>query len=101
MLIKELMGILESEKKNTDFEEANKAVHKVEDQWHYKTLTAAGFEPETKEATGFVRKYKYKHPDGREIEVSTGASADYWTDPKTKAHGYWSDLEKYVSKPQN
>ena len=98
MLIQELLGLLESEKKNTAFDEANKKVHPVETQWHYKTLTDAGFEPETKEATGFVRKYKYKHPDGREIIVSTGASSDYWEDPKTKKGGYWGELEKYVSQ---
>lgn len=35
------------------FEEADKKVHKVEDQWHFKYLTKYGFEPIDKEGIGF------------------------------------------------
>jgi hypothetical protein len=87
------------ESSDIGFNDANKKVHPVETQWHYKTLTDAGFNPETKEATGFVRKYKYQHPDGRQIVCTTGASADYWEDPKTKKSGYWGELENHVSQP--
>lgn len=81
-----------------NFEEANKAVHPVETQWHYPILTKHGFVPETKEAVGFVRAYIYKHEDGRVIKCSTGVSSDYWTDMATAKFGYWSDLEKYIAK---
>lgn len=78
------------------FNEADKVVHKVEDQWHYKYLVAAGFVPETKEAVGFVRAYLYKHADGRTVRVVTGRNADYW-DSSDKQGGYWSDLERYCA----
>lgn len=75
---------------------ANSKEHKVEDQWHYEILTEYGFTPTTKTGTGFVRKYEYVHPSGRKILCHTGASADYWTDPLTKASGYWGTLEPYL-----
>lgn len=82
----------------TSFDEANKTVHPVEKQWHYPILTKHGFVPETKEATGFVRNYTYKHEDGRVIVCTTGSSADYWTDQHTKEHGYWATLEKHITR---
>lgn len=79
------------------FNKANEAVHKVEDQWHYKYLVPAGFVPETKEAVGFVRNYIYRHPDGRVVTASTGYSADHWSSSDGN-RGYWSDLEKYCKQ---
>jgi len=78
-----------------NFQTANKKVHKVEDQWHYPLLIAAGFSAATKEAEGFVRKYVYEK-DGRQIVCSTGVSSDYWTDNATGKGGYWSDLEPFL-----
>lgn len=80
----------------TTFDEANKAVHPVEKQWHYPIMTKHGFVAETTEAVGFVRAYTYKHPDGRVIQCNTGCSSDYWTDMGTKATGYWNSLEAHV-----
>lgn len=81
-----------------DFEEANKRVHSVEDQWHYETMVAAGFVAETKEAVGFVRRYRYSHPDGRKMVLCTGASADYWTDEQSGETGLWGALKSHVNK---
>lgn len=80
------------------WEEACKAVHPVEKQWHYPILTQHGFKAETKEGIGFVRAYVYKHEDGRIIRCTTGSHADYWTDDSTKEHGYWATLEKHVTR---
>ena len=81
------------------FNEADKVVHKVEDQWHYKSMVAFGYEPMTKEAAGFVRSYTYKHPETfRQFEITTGANADYWTDKAIGKVGYWSDLEPYLAR---
>ena len=41
----------------SEFDKANQKIHKVEDQWHYPLMTKYKFEPITKEAVGFVRKY--------------------------------------------
>ena len=80
-----------------DFAEADKAVHSVESQWHYPFMVLAGYEPVTKEATGFVRSYKYVHPTtGRTFTLSTGYSADYWVDDLTKKQGYHSSLEDHL-----
>lgn len=78
------------------FEEANKVVHLVETQWHYKTMIEAGFTPETKEQVGFVRCYKYTKGD-HVVEVTTGASADYWRDKITGKGGYWGTLQEHVT----
>jgi len=85
-----------------NFEEANKKVHPVEDQWHYPILTKYGYEPVTKEAVGFVRSYDYTHPATRHtIRCCTGYSSDYWRTvpflPESK-QGYWSDLEPYLKE---
>jgi hypothetical protein len=80
------------------FEEANKVVHKVEDQWHYPTLTAKGFIPETKTAVGFVRSYDYAHPKGHKIRCSTGANADHWEDLVTRDIGYHYSLKSHLDK---
>jgi hypothetical protein len=79
------------------FEEANKAIHKVEDQWHHPILTRYGFTPLTKEATGFVRSYKYMHPSGIVVQCTTGSSSDYWA-ASTGGRGYWSDLEPFLKQ---
>ena len=84
--------------KMRSLEEADKVVHPVHTQWHYPILIAAGFVPETQEATGFVRRYRYKRDNGHCINVSTGASADYWDDATTSAHGYWSTLGPHIAK---
>ena len=84
---------------NEAFNKANETVHPVETQWHYETMTEAGYEAKTPEGTGFVRSYDYVHPTtGSAIEVTTGANADYWVDQDTKATGYWADLKPYLAK---
>lgn len=79
------------------FEEANKRVHKVEDQWHYPILVEAGYEALNKEDVGFVRQYHYKHPaTGHEIMCCTGVSADYWMDRANKKQGLWAELTPHL-----
>ena len=78
------------------FEESNKTIHSVESQWHYEEMIAGGFEPETKEQIGFVRCYRYKKGD-HTIDVSTGASADYWKDITTGKGGYWASLKPHIN----
>lgn len=86
------------------FNEADKKVHKVEDQWHYKYMTAHGFAPLDPTSVGFVRSYRYQNASGRIIQCSTGYSADHWQVvdtglpqvPGIKSFGYWSDLEPYL-----
>ena len=82
----------------TDFEKANQTVHNVEDQWHYPIFKKYGFEPQTKSAIGFVRKYTYAHPSGYVMQANTGASSDYWIDPSTKKQGYWRELEPHLKE---
>jgi hypothetical protein len=85
---------------DSDFEKANKKVHKVEDQWHYKYLTKYGFKPIDMEGVGFVRSYEYKNGD-HSIVCTTGVSADYWSDkttPKLQEDVYWSGLEPHLKK---
>lgn len=80
----------------TDFEKANKKVHKVEDQWHHPVLTKHGYVPKDKEGVGFVRSYRYIHPEnGIMILCATGASADYWRSSDGN-HGYHGSLKSYV-----
>ena len=79
-----------------DFNEANKAIHPIETQWHYKTMIEAGYVPETKEAVGFVRTYIYKK-DGHEMQLKTGASADYWFDVTKNATGYHGSLKGHLT----
>jgi len=76
-----------------DFNEANKIVHKVEDEWHYKILLKYGFEPLDKEGVGFVRSYKYKKGD-QTITYTTGVHADYWSG--CGGWGYWASLEPHL-----
>ena len=78
------------------FAKANTVEHPVEGEWHYPILTQAGFKPVTPSQTGFVRTYKYEHPDGRVITAHTGVNADYWIDQKTGKQGYWRELEPHV-----
>lgn len=83
-----------------DFEKANEKVHAVEDQWHYPIMTKFGFVPKTDKATGFVRSYKYEHPNSNVIiQCTTGASSDYWEDltSSNNTPGYYSELEPYLS----
>ena len=82
------------------FEEANKKIHKVEDQWHFPILTKFGFKPIQLEAVGFVRSYRYEHPNGRVIVCTTGVNSDRWEEMITQDKlrwGYWSELEKHLS----
>lgn len=85
---------------NKTFQSANEKVHPVETQWHYAILTRHGFTPVTREATGFVRSYRYVHPSGLEIVCTTGVNRDYWTNPNgadVSAPGTsWSKLEPYI-----
>jgi len=80
------------------FNKANQAVHKVENQWHYKALTDFGFIPVDTEQVGFVRAYTYKHPNGHTISGHTGGHCDYFLDydKKTTDNNYWSDLEPHL-----
>lgn len=80
------------------FNEANKKVHAVEDQWHYPILTKFGFVPREKTGVGFVRSYNYDHPSGNVIRCTTGASADYWSHEGVPGTGFWAGLEPYVEK---
>lgn len=76
------------------FDLANKKEHPVEKEWHYPIMTRHGFEPVTKIAVGLVRSYLYKHPDGCEVRVATGASRDYWT--ALNRQGDWHKLEAFL-----
>jgi hypothetical protein len=79
-----------------NFNEANKVVHPVATQWHYDTMTNAGFTAVDTEGVGFVRSYRYTKGD-HSITVTTGSSADYWTDDTTDARGYWGTLATHVA----
>lgn len=74
----------------------NDTVHPVQSQWHYELMTKHGFVAETKQAVGFVRRYKYVHPNGRTVTVTTGASRDYW-ESSTSPGGLWSTLEPWLN----
>lgn len=82
----------------TSFSEANKTVHKVEDQWHYTIMIKYGWIPDTLIGIGFVRTYNYYHPElPNVLAITTGSRADYWSDTTVKeALGYWSKLEPYL-----
>jgi len=83
----------------SNFEEANKKVHKVEDQWHYETMIKFGYKPITKEVAGFVRAYSYKHPEtGHIIECRTGTHADYFVDTVVRVNtkNFWNKLELHL-----
>ena len=83
------------------FAEANKKVHPVDTQWHFPIMSGHGYLPDTKEAVGFVRTYHYTNPtDGHTMSVTTGASADYWTDKTNAASGYWRELEPHLEEIQ-
>ena len=82
-----------------EFNEANKVVHKAEDEWCYRLLTPLGFVCETPTGTGFTRKYNFKHPSGCTVCFSIGANSDYWegtTAEGGKVGGYWNTLEKFA-----
>lgn len=82
------------------FDKADQVVHPVTGEWHYPIMTKYGYvHPPGIEAKGFVRKYKYTHPDTkRTIIASTGVNSDYWTDEKTNKVGYWRELEAFLKK---
>jgi hypothetical protein len=80
----------------TNFDEANQVVHPVETQWHYDTMTNAGFRPVDREAVGLVRSYRYRKGDHC-ITVSTGFSSDHWVDDTSGARGYWGTLAAHVA----
>lgn len=78
------------------FVQANKKVHKVEDQWHYPILTKHGYIPQDKERIGFVRSYEYIHPEtGDVIIASTGANCDHWR--AKDAGGFYYSLEGHLN----
>lgn len=81
-----------------DFKEANKVVHKVEDDWHYPIMIKYGFKPTENTKAGFVRRYSYKNDNGYEIHASVGASADHWSDITGSGFGFWSGLEPHLKK---
>ena len=78
------------------FAEANRAMHPVEDQWHYKVMTEYGFTSDTPPQQGFSRAYQYKNADGDEIRCFTGIQADYWISPTST--GYSRALRPYLEK---
>lgn len=77
---------------------ADEKVHLVENEWHYKILTKYGYVPETKTQTGFIRKYKYVHPDGHVININHHLNCDMWSDPNNNKYGYWSTLDTHVNR---
>lgn len=79
--------------------DADKKVHPVEDQWHYPILTKFGFIPLDKTGIGFVRSYRYEHPESKHtIVTTTGYSSDHWSDKTAGDSGYWADLEPHLKK---
>lgn len=78
-----------------NFAIASAVVHKVETQWHYPLMIAAGFTAVTQEQTGFVRNYHYTK-DGLNVVCVTGVSADYWSCTARGANGYHSALEPFL-----
>jgi hypothetical protein len=80
---------------DTDFNAANKVMHPVATQWHYDTMTNAGFTAVDREAVGLVRSYRYQKGD-HYITVSTGFSSDHWYDDTTGARGYWGSLATHL-----
>ena len=86
---------------NEAFNQADKVVHTVEKEWHYKYMAKYGYIADTKEAIGFVRSYEYHHPiTGNKVECCTGAHADYWraSNMDSKDDGYWASLEPYLKR---
>jgi len=79
------------------YEEANKTIHQVETQWHYKMMIDSGFTPLDKEKEGFVRSYRYSKGD-RIIECTAGSSRDYWNDRTSGESGLWGDLKRHLEK---
>jgi hypothetical protein len=78
-----------------DFNIANRKVHTVETQWHFKPMTSAGFFAETLEQEGFVRSYTYSKGE-HYIIVTTGSQCDYWVDTTLKARGYHGSLVEHL-----
>lgn len=79
--------------------EADKVVHTVENESHYRFFAKFGFIPLTREAKGLVRSYEYKHPNiPNIIKYTIGAHADYWTDQLTQKGGYWPSLEMHLEE---
>ena len=83
------------------FNEADKKVHLVKDQWHYPIAIKYGFVPITMEAIGFVRSYQYEHPNGHRIVCATGYNRDYFEGISPKGCGLWSELEAFLVKTLN
>lgn len=83
---------------NESLNSADEKVRLVENEWHYKILIKYGYVPETKTQTGFVRTYKYVHPNGYIIIINHHLNSDAWSDPNNNAGGYWSSLETHVKK---
>lgn len=77
---------------------ADGKMHPIEDQWHYKKMTDAGFTSDTKPQKGLVRSYMYTHKDGRKIKLTTGISSDRWEDQNNGAIGYHAGLQAYLKK---
>ena len=86
----------------SEFDNANQVIHKVEDQWHYATMTKYGFVPLDETGIGFVRNYVYEHQTTKyQIRLVTGASADYFTDITNRIESkarYHGDLEPHLKK---
>ena len=79
------------------FAEADKTIHQVETQWHYKMMIDSGFTPLDKEKEGFVRSYRYSKGD-RIIECTAGSSRDYWNDRTSGESGLCGDLKRHLEK---
>jgi len=82
------------------FNKADKRMHPVETQWHYKILMKYGFTCISEPQEGFVRRYEYTHPNFHTVLCTTGANADYWSSNRG-GWGYWSTLEEHVKEITN
>ena len=70
---------------------------RVENQWHYKTMTMYGYRPITMLCEGLVRRYTYTHSqDGHKLLLVTGAHSDYWVDVVWKRSGSHLTLFEYL-----
>lgn len=83
---------------NESLNRADETVHPVETQWHFEPMTKAGYVSLTDSEAGLVRSYVYEHKTtNHRIRLTTGLSADYWTDLETKEFGYWGSLTAHLA----
>lgn len=71
----------------TNFTEAEKEVHRVEDEWHFPVLTLFNFQPIEKQTVGRIRVYHYKNETQNIIKAAFSYGAFYWKDKEKYAGG--------------